>query len=30
MEEAERVIEALEHLLACEIEAIRLRAGVQA
>jgi methylthioribulose-1-phosphate dehydratase len=30
MEEAERVIEALEHLLTCEIEAIRLRAGVQA
>jgi methylthioribulose-1-phosphate dehydratase len=30
MEEAERVIEALEHLLSCEIEAIRLRAGVQA
>jgi methylthioribulose-1-phosphate dehydratase len=30
MEEAERVIEALEHLLACEIEAIRLRTGVQA
>jgi methylthioribulose-1-phosphate dehydratase len=30
MEEAERVIEALEHLLSCEIEAIRLRSGVQA
>jgi methylthioribulose-1-phosphate dehydratase len=30
MEEAERVIEALEHLLSCEIEAIRLRNGVQA
>jgi methylthioribulose-1-phosphate dehydratase len=30
MEEAERVIEALEHLLSCEIEAIRLRTGVQA
>ena len=30
MEEAERVIEALEHLLACEIEALRLRTGVQA
>ena len=30
MEEAERVIEALEHLLTCEIEALRLRAGVQA
>ncbi len=30
MEEAERVIEALEHLLTCEIEGIRLRAGVQA
>jgi methylthioribulose-1-phosphate dehydratase len=30
MEEAERVIEALEHLLTCEIEAIRLRPGVQA
>lgn len=30
MEEAERVIEGLEHLLSCEIEAIRLRAGVQA
>jgi methylthioribulose-1-phosphate dehydratase len=29
MEEAERVIEALEHLLSCEIEAIRLRNGVQ-
>jgi methylthioribulose-1-phosphate dehydratase len=27
LEEAERVIEALEHLLSCEIEAIRLRAG---
>ncbi|HEY0340082.1 MAG TPA: methylthioribulose 1-phosphate dehydratase [Steroidobacteraceae bacterium] len=30
MEEAERVIEALEHLLSYEIEAIRLRAGVRA
>ena len=30
MEEAERVIEALEHLLSCEIEAIRLQAGVRA
>ncbi|HEY6927500.1 MAG TPA: methylthioribulose 1-phosphate dehydratase [Steroidobacteraceae bacterium] len=29
MEEAERVIEGLEHLLSCEIEALRLRAGVQ-
>jgi methylthioribulose-1-phosphate dehydratase len=29
LEEAERVIEGLEHLLSCEIEAIRLRAGVQ-
>ena len=29
MEEAERVIEALEHLLSCEIEALRLRAGVK-
>jgi methylthioribulose-1-phosphate dehydratase len=29
LEEAERVIEGLEHLLSCEIEAIRLR-GVQA
>ena len=28
LEEAERVIEALEHLLSCEIEAIRLGAGV--
>lgn len=28
LEEAERVIEALEHLLSCEIEALRLRAGV--
>jgi methylthioribulose-1-phosphate dehydratase len=27
LEEAERVIEGLEHLLSCEIEAIRLRAG---
>jgi methylthioribulose-1-phosphate dehydratase len=27
MEEAERVIEGLEHLLSCEIEAIRLRGG---
>ena len=30
MEEAERVIEALDHLLSCEIEALRLRAGVSA
>jgi methylthioribulose-1-phosphate dehydratase len=30
IEEAERVIEALEHLLSCEIEAIRLRAGGRA
>lgn len=30
LEEAERVIEGLEHLLSCEIEAIRLRAGVRA
>jgi methylthioribulose-1-phosphate dehydratase len=30
LEEAERVIEALEHLLTCEIEGIRLRAGVPA
>lgn len=30
MEEAERVIEALDHLLSCEIEALRLRAGVPA
>ena len=30
LEEAERVIEGLEHLLSCEIEAIRLRAGAQA
>jgi methylthioribulose-1-phosphate dehydratase len=30
LEEAERVIEALEHLLCCEIEAIRLRGGVRA
>ena len=30
MEEAERVIEALEHLLSCEIEALRLRNGVNA
>jgi methylthioribulose-1-phosphate dehydratase len=30
MDEAERVIEALEHLLSCEIEALRLRNGVQA
>jgi methylthioribulose-1-phosphate dehydratase len=30
LEEAERVIEALEHLLSCEIEALRLRAGVKA
>jgi len=29
LEEAERVIEGLEHLLSCEIESIRLRAGVQ-
>lgn len=29
LEEAERVIEGLEHLLSCEIEAIRLRSGVQ-
>ncbi len=29
LEEAERVIEGLEHLLSCEIEAIRLQAGVQ-
>jgi len=28
LEEAERVIEALEHLLSCEIEALRLGAGV--
>jgi len=27
LEEAERVIEGLEHLLSCEIEAIRLRTG---
>jgi methylthioribulose-1-phosphate dehydratase len=25
MDEAERVVEALEHLLSCEIEALRLR-----
>jgi methylthioribulose-1-phosphate dehydratase len=30
IDEAERVIEALEHLLSCEIEALRLRNGVQA
>jgi methylthioribulose-1-phosphate dehydratase len=30
LEEAERVIEALEHLLSCEIEAIRLQAGARA
>ena len=30
MDEAERVIEALEHLLSCEIEALRLRNGVEA
>jgi methylthioribulose-1-phosphate dehydratase len=30
MEEAERVIEGLEHLLSCEIEAIRLGTGVRA
>lgn len=30
MDEAERVIEALEHLLSCEIEALRLRNGVHA
>ena len=30
MDEAERVIEALEHLLSCEIEALRLRNGVPA
>ena len=30
MEEAERVIEALEHLLSCAIEAIRLQPGVRA
>ena len=30
MDEAERVIEALEHLLSCEIEALRLRNGVNA
>ena len=30
MDEAERVIEALEHLLSCEIEALRLRSGVKA
>ena len=29
LEEAERVIEGLEHLLGCEIELRRLRAGVQ-
>lgn len=27
IEEAERIIEALEHLLYCEVESIRLRAG---
>ena len=30
MDEAERVIDALEHLLSCEIEALRLRNGAQA
>jgi len=30
LEEAERVIEALEHLLSCEIESIRMRAGDRA
>lgn len=30
LEEAERVIEGLEHLLSCEIEAIRLRVGARA
>jgi methylthioribulose-1-phosphate dehydratase len=30
LDEAERIIEALEHLLSCEIEAIRLRAGGRA
>ena len=30
MDEAERVIEALEHLLSCEIEALRLGNGVKA
>jgi methylthioribulose-1-phosphate dehydratase len=30
MEEAERVIEALDHLLSCEIEALHLRTGVPA
>ena len=30
LEEAERVIEALEHLLSCEIEALRLGAGGRA
>ena len=30
MDEAERVIEALEHLLSCEIEALRLRNGAKA
>ena len=29
LEEAERVIEGLEHLLSCEIEAIRLRTGAR-
>jgi len=29
LEEAERVIEGLDHLLRCEIEGIRLRTGVQ-
>jgi methylthioribulose-1-phosphate dehydratase len=28
MEEAERIIEALEHLMLCELEALRLRGGV--
>lgn len=30
LDEAERVIEALDHLLSCEIEALRLGAGVRA
>jgi methylthioribulose-1-phosphate dehydratase len=30
MDEAERVVEALEHLLSCEIEALRLSNGVKA
>jgi hypothetical protein len=29
LEEAERIIEALEHLLLCEIEALRLGGGGQ-